>query len=1183
MKTLHLSLQILNATTAEVRYFTENPNVYQSRALLLSSIDDLIRLTEQDYYNRLPEEYFKTGQKLFNWLDGEERFLARALPEVEVVAIATSEKFAHLPWEVLADQQGFLIDRGIVPMRWLGNGSALEIEARDKPYELNLLLMATSPESETLLGFEQEETRIIRATERAGLQLVVEESGSLGELARLVPEYGRDHFDVFHLTGHATIANGTPVFVTETDEGDAHLATATEIVAAFGGQFPPVVFLSGCKSGQSAQEGGVASLSELLVQAGAGAVLGWGQSVLDADATVAAETLYGQLAQGVSLVAAIAATYQAMRQKECRDWHLLRVFVRDHIPGALVLPKRRRQPQPRMRFAEKEFLDPVGQTMQVASRFTFVGRRRPLQRCLRSLKNDFEKVGVWIHGMGGLGKSSLAVRICDRLPQDRVAIIGLVDEPRLVSALSNKLGRQTELIEILQSEKSELKFRLLQVLERVDRGILIVLDDFEFNLDDINQTHRMKPDVRRVVSALEWAIAESGREHRLIVTCRYELEAATLRSYYVQPLAGMDRAEFGKKRQQLSFPSAIARAEGEEKSRLAALQVRADRIAGGNPRLSEWLDKVLCETAAEDVLQALEESQAKFREDILAEKLLEMVSAETRSQLAHGRVFELPVPRVCFESVCGGVGLDRAIALGLMEVFPGGEVRVPRVLPLVLAEDEALAAQAARELYRVWYQEAERSTEEQRLEIHRLAMIGKVEEIAGKMARALASQWKNKSRFREAQKLCRETLEITQDFRVLHQLARSEEPLGETQSAVQHYQEALDSCPDSSDSEVVGEKAAIMHNVAGIYANQGQVNEAITLYQQSLALQEQIGNVQGKAATLHCMAIIYANQGQVNEAITLYQQSLALQEQIGNVQGKAATLHCMAIIYANQGQVNEAITLYQQSLALNEQIGNVQGKAATLHCMAIIYANQGQVNEAITLYQQSLALNEQIGDVQGKAATLHCMAIIYANQGQVNEAITLYQQSLALNEQIGDVQGKAASLHQMAGIYANQGQVNEAITLFQQSLALKEQIGDVQGKAASLHQMAIIYANQGQVNEAITLYQQSLALNEQIGDVQGKAATLHQMAGIYANQGQVNEAITLYQQSLALNEQIGNVQGKAMTLWWLGGIAQQQGEFEPAIAYLQESLQILQHIGSPDAAPVERLLANVMQMRQNES
>jgi tetratricopeptide (TPR) repeat protein len=76
---------------------------------------------------------------------------------------------------------------------------------------------------------------------------------------------------------------------------------------------------------------------------------------------------------------------------------------------------------------------------------------------------------------------------------------------------------------------------------------------------------------------------------------------------------------------------------------------------------------------------------------------------------------------------------------------------------------------------------------------------------------------------------------------------------------------------------------------------------------------------------LHQLAIIYADQGEVAKAIAFFEQSLELTEKIGDVQGKAATLNLLAVIYANQGEVAKAIAFYQESLELQEKIGNVQG------------------------------------------------------------------------------------------------------------------------------------------------------------------------------------------------------------------------------------------------------------------
>ncbi|MBE9069500.1 tetratricopeptide repeat protein, partial [Leptolyngbya cf. ectocarpi LEGE 11479] len=134
--------------------------------------------------------------------------------------------------------------------------------------------------------------------------------------------------------------------------------------------------------------------------------------------------------------------------------------------------------------------------------------------------------------------------------------------------------------------------------------------------------------------------------------------------------------------------------------------------------------------------------------------------------------------------------------------------------------------------------------------------------------------------------------------------------------------------------------------------------------------------------------------------IALYEESLAIEEKIGNAQGKAATLHQLAILKANQGDVAGAIALYEESLAITEKIGDVQTKAATLHQLAILKANQGDVDGAIELFQESLTIEEKIGYAEGKAATLWWLGQLFAEQKQspttgltyLRQALTIYQQ-----------------------------------------------------------------------------------------------------------------------------------------------------------------------------------------------
>jgi tetratricopeptide (TPR) repeat protein len=176
------------------------------------------------------------------------------------------------------------------------------------------------------------------------------------------------------------------------------------------------------------------------------------------------------------------------------------------------------------------------------------------------------------------------------------------------------------------------------------------------------------------------------------------------------------------------------------------------------------------------------------------------------------------------------------------------------------------------------------------------------------------------------------------------------------------------------------------------------------------------------------MANVLVTRGDLDGAMKLYQQSLELEERLGDLQGKSATLHAMANVLVTRGDLDGAMKLYQQSLELEERLGDLKGKSATLHAMANVLVTRGDLDGAMRLYQQSLEIKERLGDLKGKApgrpgqgkpaATeerLHLKgkaANVLVTRGDLDGAMRLYQQSLELEERLGDLKGKmAATLH----------------------------------------------------------------------------------------------------------------------------------------------------------------------------
>ena len=82
---------------------------------------------------------------------------------------------------------------------------------------------------------------------------------------------------------------------------------------------PSLIFLSGCRTGQSLAAGAVPSLAEELLGLNFPAVLGWGRPVFDTDAIVAAAGLYDRLATGFTPVEAVLHAHARMQQAKSPD------------------------------------------------------------------------------------------------------------------------------------------------------------------------------------------------------------------------------------------------------------------------------------------------------------------------------------------------------------------------------------------------------------------------------------------------------------------------------------------------------------------------------------------------------------------------------------------------------------------------------------------------------------------------------------------------------------------------------------------------------------------------------------------------------------------------------------------------------------------------------------------------
>lgn len=257
--------------------------------------------------------------------------------------------------------------------------------------------------------------------------------------------------------------------------------------------------------------------------------------------------------------------------------------------------------------------------------------------------------------------------------------------------------------------------------------------------------------------------------------------------------------------------------------------------------------------------------------------------------------------------------------------------------------------------------------------------------------------------------------------------------------------------------------------------------EAELLYQRLLHIQEQrLGPEHFEMAySLNNLADLYHQQGKYAEAEPLYWRALHIFEQWLGPEHPQVTdpINNLANLYRDQGKYAEAKPLYWRALSiLDPKKASWHPKVASFLCsLAKLYYLQGKYAEAERLYRRALAICEQQFEPEHPQVTypLNGLADLYRQRGEYMEAEQFYQRALHIREQALGVQHPetAKTIHGLAWLREAQGNHEEAKSLYTRALAICEQALGAhhpQTTETRTHLIALLHAR-GQHEEAAKL------------------------------------------------------------------------------------------------------------------
>jgi len=247
---------------------------------------------------------------------------------------------------------------------------------------------------------------------------------------------------------------------------------------------------------------------------------------------------------------------------------------------------------------------------------------------------------------------------------------------------------------------------------------------------------------------------------------------------------------------------------------------------------------------------------------------------------------------------------------------------------------------------------------------------------------------------------------------------------------------------DAADADVA--RLGINYPDSGLYVLSLRLHprELIRWLEIALAAARQLQDREGEGVALSNLGNAYRNLGETRRAIHFLEQALLIDRELGDRRGEGVDLGNLGNAYFRLDETRRAIQFYEQALLIDREIGHRRGEGNALGGLGSAYFTLGETRRAIQFYEQRLTIAREIGDLRGEGNALGNLGNAYFTLDETRRAIEFYEQTLLIHRDIGDRRGEGSGLFNLSLALDQLGDRAQAIQHAEQALIIYEQIED---------------------------------------------------------------------------------------------------------------------------------------------
>ena len=327
-----------------------------------------------------------------------------------------------------------------------------------------------------------------------------------------------------------------------------------------------------------------------------------------------------------------------------------------------------------------------------------------------------------------------------------------------------------------------------------------------------------------------------------------------------------------------------------------------------------------------------------------------------------------------------------------------------------------------------------------------------------------------------------------------------------------------------------------------------------------------------QALILQATGIAYKLMNKPAEALRNYEDSMAINQRLGQKRGVAASLAEIAQVQLSLGKPDAALKAYNDALKIRQEIGAKKEAGDTLIDLGDLYMERGQPDKALQMFKESLQIQRDAGDQTNQALCLSNIGNAYLQKSENEDALTYLQQALQIREKLNVPTDIAQTLQILGVAYANLGQYDQAMTSYMRGLDLYRKADDKPGIAVMSNSVGVVFEEQGRLGPAVSALQDAVQALRDGGDRSGTMAqALTDLAGALAKAGRGQESAKPIEEAQGIVRNLKNEGLEASLANAEGDVHFYQGDLKAAKESYQQAERLASHSADKDVLLTSKL------------